>query len=86
MEDDKNINEEIKLGHRESSEAPMLLQRRSSMKQHRSSIKDSGVKFNQKNAPKRKITFNSDVDEDIKSPDKKYRDSKTFYSDNVKFI
>jgi len=83
----ENNNESEKLGlQREPScESPML-QRRSSMKMHRSSIKEPsfGVKFPpNKTGLKRKITWTSEVDEEeAKTPDKKYRDSKTFYSDS----
>lgn len=69
-------------------------QRRSSMKHHRSSIKGnqsetnsgrtSEVKFSPDKTFKRKITWKSDENEgEAKTPDTKYRDSKTFYSDKV---
>jgi hypothetical protein len=85
MEDDKNG---FKLGSERTSitpDSPNKLTRRSSMKHHRSSIKEPGmVKFpGDKTTLKRKITWTSEVDEeeDPKTPDSKYRDSKTFYSD-----
>jgi hypothetical protein len=90
MEDDKKNNEfEVKLGLERNSlvDSPNKLVRRSSMKHHRSSIKEPGmgVKFpTDKTTLKRKITWTSEVDEeeDPKTPDSKYRDSKTFYSDS----
>lgn len=83
-------NEQVSIGFRESS-GSLGLQRRSSMKQkpggNRCSMKEpgTGVKFPTDKTFKRKITWTSEVDEEeTKTPDKKYRDSKTFYSDKVR--
>lgn len=92
MEDNNNINENesVKLGLERSNsltpDSPNKLQRRSSMKHHRSSIKEPsfGVNFGkEKNSLKRKITWTSEISEEEypESPASKYRDSKTFYSD-----
>ena len=86
----ENNNEEIKLGMVHTTSENKSFQRRSSMKQHRSSIKEPGMNVPKNPSFKRQITWNEDAEEVVVSPEKKYRDSKTFYSDssvkNIFFI
>ena len=73
--EDNNIK--LGIGQETTSEKPQFIQRRSSMKQ------GGGAKIANKTSLKRKISFVAEVEEEEeKVPDKKYRNSKTFYSDS----